>query len=105
MKKIRAFIYILSLIFPNLLFSQTNDGFFEKTQTFRAIAFGPRDETCNIVAEDISNQMEDAESAILKMDGIIISKIIDPCLFSEGMQTSMSGEISYLIPDSETPEQ
>lgn len=109
MKKMRTFIYIFSFVFPNLIFSQTNnqtnEGFFEKTQTFRAIAFGPRDETCTIVAEDIANQMEDAETAILKMDGLIISKMIDPCLFSEGMQTSMFGEIVYLIPETETAEE
>lgn len=82
-------------------FAAADDGLFEKTQTFRAIAFGPRDETCTIVADDINNQMDEAEEAIQKIDGIIISKMIDPCLFSDGMQTSMFGEIVYLMPGSE----
>lgn len=97
-------VHMRKMLFGFILFSNfvsAAEGLFEKHQTFRALAFGPRDETCSIVAEDITNQMEDAENTIIKMNGIIVNKMIDPCLFSVGMQTSMFGEITYLIPEAD----
>lgn len=78
-----------------------DEGMFEKTQSFRAVAYGPRDEACALVSDDIVTQMDIAEETISAGGAIIVTKIMDPCLFSENMQTSMFGEITYLVLDEE----
>lgn len=96
------FLFLL-ILFTNI--SKADEGIFEKQQNFMALAFGPKDEACEIVANDIEKQMRDAEDGIEEMGGIIINEIVDPCIYSENMQTSMFGEMTYLIPDSENPQE
>lgn len=94
MKKVLATLILLSHV------STADEGVFEKSQNFRSVAYGTPDETCAIVSEDINAQMNEAEEKIQKMNGIVISKMTDPCIFADEMQTSITGEIVYLIEDS-----
>ena len=86
-------------------FAMADEGMFEKTQSFRAVAYGLPDQACALVSDDLTTQMDKAEETISTSGAIIVSRTIDPCLFSENMQTSMFGEITYLILDEENPQE
>ena len=84
---------------PNM----ASEGWFEKTQNFSAVTYGPRDEGCEVVSVDLEKKLAVAEETIQMMGGIIVDEQISPCIYSEEMLSSISGTINYLIPGSEFP--